>query len=376
MTTPLQQQPLVEQYVALQRLPPPEVVPQQPPQPTNMVVGSSSLAKQQTLRDISAQLTSLRLQEQEIQQAMQQLCWQLPRLSLQECSMISKQLNSNSRDLKMLLLAVCTGWCGNSSSQLFTELTTLAEQHNEDVLQAAAAGVSRADRYKVDVLGLKEQRFGRTLLHLLVSEFPATVVLPDGSLQLHGPDELAHNAARTAAAAEAAAAAALGDPAAMAAATAVMGSHSGSRCRSGTASRLACIAKAAAAAATASATAAAASEATSSTPPGSSSSSSLLPDVRTQLLQQLRQLAIQRERWPEVLRAENSSGSSAWLTACHWALPAALDFFIADATFDLHDMMFPTKNGKPGPTLGASYKSFDSEPPCMSDKVTLPLSTL
>jgi hypothetical protein len=70
--------------------------------------------------------------------------------------------------------------------------------------------------------------------------------------------------------------------------------------------------------------------------------------VRTELLQQLRQLAVQQGRWHAVLRARNSSGSTAWLTACHWALPEAVDFFLMDTTFKLQDMMFATKGeGKP-----------------------------
>jgi hypothetical protein len=324
-------------------------------QPASLVV-----SKQDAMQDLSAQLRSLRLKEKQLQQAMQRLCWQQPCLSTQECSRLSKQLNTNSRDLKILLFAVCTGWCGSSSNQLFPDITALAQQHNEDVLQAAAAGVQKTERYEVDVLGMKERGFGRTLLHLLVSEFPATVVMPDGSMQLHGPTELVQYIERTAIAAVAAAAAAatLGTDTSNhqyrdALTSAAAASSAVDEAVQGTASRLARTLQAAAAAATATTAAPAASHA-------ASSSSSLLPDVRTELLQQLRQLAVQQGtppagRWPEVLTALSNSGSSAWLTACHWALPEALDFFIEDTTFNLQDMMLMTKSGGEHHTLGLNW---------------------
>jgi hypothetical protein len=47
-----------------------------------------------------------------------------------------------------------------------------------------------------------------------------------------------------------------------------------------------------------------------------------------------------------VLRAQNSNGATAWLSACHWAIPEVLDFFLTDPVFDVRlDMLFPTKNG-------------------------------
>jgi hypothetical protein len=241
-------------------------------------------------------------------------------LPLQARTRLSQQLNSDCQLLKLLLLGVCAGYCGTSSSWLFDQLLLQVQQHNSRVLEAAADGLVGADRLRIDVLSMREKNCGRTLLHMLVSEFPSPVLMPDGSLHLSGLDELVQYITRTAATAT--------DPAAAAAAAAAGGGGVG---MVGGMS-LEAVAQAAAEGAAANA---------------SSDSKVLPPQQRQQLLERLRQLARDEGRWQEVLRACNSNGATAWLTTCHWCNPEALSFFCLDPEFELEqDMLCPHKNGE------------------------------
>jgi hypothetical protein len=317
---------------------------QQQQQMGEVVKVGSREVQQQTLHDLQQQLLCLKLQQAATQQQIQATCLQQPCLPLQERSRLGRQLNDCCLLLTTLLLGACAGYCGSSSAELFPQLLQHVGLHNAQVMQAAADGLVGADRLQIDVLSLKEKQHGRSLMHLLVCEFPAPELKPDGSLELHGPQELVQLVARTAALAadirhhNSAAAAAAAAPAAQSG----MGAAGSRECAT---PGLRDVLEKAAAAAEQTAAAAAAAAASSSSS-GDGRVSTLDAHQRGSLLAQLRGLAVQQGRWGEVLGTCNSNGVTAWLTACHWCLPEVLEFYMQDEGFELQPhMLCPTKNG-------------------------------
>lgn len=299
---------------------------------------SAQQQKQQEITMLEQQLQTLSLHARNTQQQLEEVQLQQPRISLQQCLRLSRQLTASSRLLKSLLLAVCAGYCGDRSAELFAALLQQVQEHNSRTAAAAVDGLLAADKLLIDVCSLREQKYGRTLLHFLVSEFPAPVIVPDGSLQLRNSQELVQHVVDTAVAAGAAPP----PPAAAAAAarTAELGGAAPALCS------LAQVAQSAAAAVVTTASANNGGSGGSSSLP--LSGGSLSSEQRVQLLHQLRQVALQQGRWStEMLSACNSNGVPAWLTACHWSMPDVLDFFLSDVDFDLHrHMLRTTPNGE------------------------------
>jgi hypothetical protein len=302
--------------------------------------------KQQQVSTLRGLLHTPQLQVQQIQQAVQHKVLQEPCRQLQWRLQVSRQLSACSEVLKVLLLSVCAGLHAGHSEQLWLQLLLQIERHNAAVAAAEVDGLSGADRYIIpDVLLLRNDVGSRTLLHMLVSDYPNMLLLPEGCQQLQGlqGEDLevrdrqslvqylqANTAAATAAGPDSQPHTSVA--AAASAAAAGAGEVSLGRFLQ---------------AATASAANSSSSSGSSSSGGGGGGGSVLPPTERVRLLQLLRARALGpdssgRTRWQCVLSAVNKNGDTAWLTACHWCIPEVLTFLLADPDFDLQQHMLAT----------------------------------
>lgn len=288
--------------------------------------------KQQQVSTLWGLLHTPQLLAQQIQQAVQHKVSQEPCFQPHRRLQVSRQLCACSEALKLLLLSVCAGLHAGHSEQLWLQLLRQVERHNAAVAAAEVDGLPGADRYAIpDVLLLRNDVGSRTLLHMLVSDFPNMLLLPEGCQELRGPQGplevrdpqspvqyLQANAAAATAAAGLDAQPAAAAGAASASASAAAGEQLS----------LGAFLQAAAASA--------------------ASSSGVLPPLeRVRLLQLVRAHALgpdgsDHSRWQCVLAACNKNGDSAWLTACHWCIPEVLAFLLADPHFDLLQHMLAT----------------------------------